>query len=537
MSPMNIVSLLAGLGVFLFGMHMMGEELEKAAGTRLKGLLEVVTRNRILAMLAGVAITAVVQSSTATTVMVVGFVNASLISLTQAVGVIMGANIGTTVTSLLLSVKIDFGAILCSAALVMSLVEKRKPGIQSARKIAMGVGLLFIGMNTMSTAMAPLRDWEGFRNALVSIDNPLLAALIGAVITAVLHSSAASVGILQALAGEGLIPLHTAMFILFGQNIGTCLTALVASSGTGTNARRAAVVHLLFNCLGTALFLILGAFLPISDWIAAAAPGNLRLQIALIHISFNLVTTLVLLPAAGLLERAACLLVRSRAGEDHDLRLRFFDDRLLNTPPIAVSQLAREVQRMGEIASSNMAAAMACFDAYDEESAGQVMASEEVLDFLNKAITEKLIQVNGLDLNEKDTQLVGRLFHTVIDLERVGDHAVNILESAEQKAKEEIRFSPKVQGELDDMSARVTAQLDSALTAFRAQRLDDEGYERIEAEEEAIDERTEMLRAHHVDRIKNRKCSARNGAIYLDMLTNLERIADHAENIAVSVRG
>ncbi|MBR6030008.1 MAG: Na/Pi cotransporter family protein [Clostridia bacterium] len=536
MSLMNVVSLLAGLSIFLFGMHMMGDELEKAAGTRLKGLLEVVTRNRILAMLAGVAITAVVQSSTATTVMVVGFVNANLLSLTQAVGVIMGANIGTTVTSLLLSIQIDFGAIFCCAGLLLQLLEKRSPGLHSVGRIAMGVGLLFIGMNTMSTAMAPLREWEGFRQAIVSIDNPVLAALIGAAITAVLHSSAASVGILQALAGEGLVPLHTAMFILFGQNIGTCLTALVASSGTGTNARRAAVVHLMFNCLGTAIFLILGSFLPLADWIAAAAPGNLRLQIAMIHIAFNVVTTVVLLPGAGLLERAACLLVRGKADADRELRLRYFDERLLNTPAIAVAQLAREVQRMGEIAERNLSLAMACFDTYDEESAGEVMVSEDVLDFLNHAVTEKLVQVNGLDLNEKDTQLVGRLFHTVIDLERVGDHAVNILEAAQQKSKEDIHFTAKVQGELDEMSARVTAQLENALAIFQQQKADDETYARIEAEEDVIDQQTEALRAHHVERIKSRKCSARNGAIYLDMLTNLERIADHAENIVVSVR-
>ncbi len=531
---MNVVELLGGLGIFLFGMKMMGESLEKAAGSRMKKLLGVVTRNRILAMLAGALITVAVQSSTATTVMVVGFVNANLISLTQAVGVIMGANVGTTLTSLLLSVKIPFGAILSAAGLVLSHAPKRFKGAQSVGSIVIGLGLMFVGMDAMSGAMEPLSESEALKGVIKAIDNPILGVLIGAVITAVLHSSAASVGMLQALVGAKVVPLHMAMFILFGQNIGTCVTSMVASAGTSTAAKRTALVHLLFNLIGTILFTLLGMLLPLTDWIQAVAPGdnNLRLQIALIHISFNLVTTALLLPAARLLEKLACLIIPDKAGDSEQMRLKYFDDRLLTTPPIAVAQLLRETERMGDIARANLTAAMGCFREYDEEAAATVAINENVLDYLNREIADRLTKVKGLDLSEKDTKLVGALFHVISDMERVGDHAMNILENAKNKSDNGIRFSEKVLGELIDMYAEVDAQLGRALDIFRSQSVTAEQHDEVERIEQDIDDKTERLRAHHVERVKNRKCSARNGMLYLDMLTNLERIGDHAENIA-----
>ena len=537
MTVMNIFSLLGGLGLFLFGMRIMGEGLERAAGNRLKKLLEVVTHNRLLAVLAGLVITAVIQSSSATTVMVVGFVNAGLLSLTQAVGVIMGANIGTTTTSLLLSVKIDFGAIFACIGLILSALPKKYETAQQFGFVTMGLGILFVGMNTMSAAMAPLRDWQLFKDAIVGVSNPFVGVLVGAAITALIQSSSASVGILQALAGEGLIPLQGSMFILFGQNIGTCVTALLACSGTNATAKRAAVVHLLFNVIGALLFTVLTCLLPLADWIEALAPGNLRLQIALIHIVFNLTTTGLLLPLAGLLEKAACLLVKEKSGlgEAEPMRLTFFDERLLKTPAIAVAQLFNEVQRMGDIAMGNFTGSVACFEGWDEERAAEITRNEDVLDFLNKEITSCLVEVKGLDLNEEDTRLVGSLFHVVNDLERVGDHSMNILEAAQLKQREEVKFSPKAVGELDGLSVMVKEQLDVAMRMFRAQNDDSETIQAVEDNEEAIDNLTEALRQHHVERLKNKKCSARNGMIYLDMLTNLERIGDHAENIATSV--
>ena len=539
MSFMNVLSLLGGLGLFLFGIKIMGDGLERAAGNRLKKLLGIVTRNRVLAMLAGIVITAVIQSSSATTVMVVGFVNAALISLTQAVGVIMGANIGTTVTSLILAVKIDFAAVFACIGLLLTMLPKKYHTARQFGDIALGLGILFVGMNTMSAAMKPLQEWEGFRNAMAGVNHPVLGVGVGAVITAVIQSSSASVGILQALAGEGLIELRAAMFILFGQNIGTCVTALLACSGTNTNAKRAAMVHLLFNVIGAVMFTVITVLLPLDQWIISLAPDNLRLQIAFVHIIFNVTTTALLLPLARVLEKIACLLVREKteaeaAGEP--MRLKFFDTRLLNTPPIAAAQLFKEVQRMGEVALSNLQGAMACFDHWDDERAGEIARNEEVLDYLNSEITSCLVEVRGLDLNEKDAHMVGTLFHVVNDWERVGDHAVNVLDAARLRHNEEIKFSPKAVAELENLFGKVQDQLNTAVALFLAQSSDPAAFRAVEAVEQEIDDLTDALRDHHLDRIKNKKCSAKNGMLYMDILTNLERIGDHAENIATSTK-
>ena len=539
MSFMNVLSLLGGLGLFLFGMKIMGDGLERAAGNRLKKLLGIVTRNRVLAMLAGIVITAVIQSSSATTVMVVGFVNAALISLTQAVGVIMGANIGTTVTSLILAVKIDFAAVFACIGLLLTMLPKKYHTARQFGDIALGLGILFVGMNTMSAAMKPLQEWEGFRNAMAGVNHPVLGVGVGAVITAVIQSSSASVGILQALAGEGLIELRAAMFILFGQNIGTCVTALLACSGTNTNAKRAAMVHLLFNVIGAVMFTVITVLLPLDQWIISLAPDNLRLQIAFVHIIFNVTTTALLLPLARVLEKIACLLVREKteaeaAGEP--MRLKFFDTRLLNTPPIAAAQLFKEVQRMGEVALSNLQGAMACFDHWDDERAGEIARNEEVLDYLNSEITSCLVEVRGLDLNEKDAHMVGTLFHVVNDWERVGDHAVNVLDAARLRHNEEIKFSSKAVAELENLFGKVQDQLNTAVALFLAQSSDPAAFRAVEAVEQEIDDLTDALRDHHLDRIKNKKCSAKNGMLYMDILTNLERIGDHAENIATSTK-
>lgn len=537
MSVMSVLSLLGGLGMFLFGMKIMGDGLEKAAGNRLKKILGYVTHNRFLAMLAGLVITAVIQSSSATTVMVVGFVNASLLSLAQAVGVIMGANIGTTVTSLLLSVKIDFASVFACFGLLLTMLPKKFNTARQFGDICLGLGILFVGMNTMSSAMAPLRDWDVFRQAMISIDNPILGVAVGAIITAVVQSSSASVGILQALAGEGLIPLRASMFILFGQNIGTCITALIACSGATTNAKRAAVVHLLFNVMGAVMFTVITVLVPLDQWIISLAPGNLRLQIAFIHIIFNVTTTTLLLPAAKLLEKAACLIVREKQeiqAEAEPMHLKYFDERLLTTPPIAAAQLFKEVQRMGEIALANFTGAVSCFENWDDARAEEIKQNEEVLDYLNKEITSCLVEVRGLDLNEKDAHMVGTLFHVVNDWERVGDHAVNVLESAQLRKTEEIKFSSKAVAELENLSGMVLDQLNTAMELFLAQSSDPVAFKAVEDKEQEIDDLTEALREHHVDRVKNKKCSAKNGMLYLDILTNLERIGDHAENIATS---
>lgn len=539
MSVMNLVSLAGGLGLFLFGMNIMGDGLERTAGSRLRKLLQAVTHNRVLALLVGVVITILVQSSSATTVMVVGFVNAQLITLTQAIGVIMGANIGTTATSLMLSFDMNFGHLFAAIGLLMSVLPKRMEGLRKFAPIVTGVGILFIGMNIMSEAMKPLREWQGFLDAITAIStsplSPVLGVLIGAGLTAILQSSAASIGILQALAATGAIDLRLSMFILFGQNIGTCITALIACAGTNKTAKRAAVVHLLFNVIGAVLFTVLTVLLPLDRWIIALAGSNLKLQISMVHIVFNIVTTLLLLPTASLLEKVAWLVVPGVEARQENLRLKYFDDRLLNTPPIAVAQLFNEVQRMGDIALQNFDDAMLCFSDWDEAKAKSVEENEEVLDFLNREITAAMVEVKGLSLNEEDMRLLGSLFHVVNDLERVGDHSMNILESAEYKMKEGVKVSNKAYNELMDLAQQVESQLKTAMDLFRRQSDDAAAIARLEEREQDIDDLTDALRIHHMDRLKNKKCTAKNGMLYLDTLTNLERIGDHAENVGTSV--
>lgn len=534
MDWMDVCTLFGGLGLFLFGMKLMGEGLERAAGSGLQRLLNKLTSNRLLAVLVGIGVTAVIQSSSATTVMVVGFVNAGLLSLAQAVGVIMGANIGTTVTSLMLSIKLDFGVIFASIGM-MFVFFARKERIRQVGNVLMGLGILFVGMETMTTAMKPLREWEAFRTLMSGVSNPFLGVLVGAAITAIIQSSSASVGILQALADQGLVTLNGGIFILFGQNIGTCITALLASTGTTHTARRAAIVHLLFNILGSAIFIGIALAVPFADWIKTLSPDNVRLQIAFTHVVFNIGTTVILLPLAKGLEKMAWLFVRGTDPQREARRMNHFDPRLLATPPIAVSQLFKEVERMGELANRNFKLAMRCFLDADISAERQVQDTEEVLDYLNQEITTYLVEIKALDLGERDVHLVGSLFHVINDLERIGDHSINILEAAQKRVEDKIKFSSKAEQELADMNGRVSHMLDQALNVFNHQLTDEDILASIENEEQAVDDWTAALRDHHVERLKNRKCSARNGMLYLDMLTNLERIADHANNIASSV--
>jgi len=534
-----ILELLAGLGLFLYGMETMSDGLERVAGKQLKGLLGAVTKNRATQVVLGFIITVLMQSSSATTVMLVGFVNAGIMQLSQAVGIIMGANIGTTVTVLMMSVKLDFHIIFCFIGCIvlflMMFAPKKFGKMEGIVPVIFGVGALFIGMTFMSNAMKPLREWQGFADALASVRNPIVAVLIGAVITAVIQSSAASIAILMPLAELGLIDFQMCMFILFGQNIGTCVTAVLACIGASATSKRVACVHLLFNIIGTVIFIILALILPMHTWIQNAVPGNISMQISLTHIIFNSVTTLMLLPFASVLEQLACILIREDGAAGEAMRLEHFDKRMLEAPAVAAEQLFNEAKRMGGIAKANFIRAIECFDQWDDDKATEIARNEEVLDFLNHEITTYLVEVKGLDLNEQDTKLVGSLFHVINDMERVGDHSQNILEAAQLRHNEDIKFSEKAVKELDDLSAMVTTQLDRAMDLFSRQDNQVLAISQVEETEQVIDDTTEALRQHHVDRLKQHKCSAKNGMIYLDILTNLERIGDHAENIATSV--
>lgn len=534
MQIMDIIKLFAGLGLFLYGIMEMGTGLEKAAGHKMQRLLEVLTRNKVMAVFVGALVTAVIQSSSATTVMAVGFVNAGLLPLTKAIGVIMGANIGTTVTSLILSVKLDFGVIFAAIGLFLMLGGKRG-SLKMLGQIFMGMGVLFIGMETMSSAMKPMQNWDGFRNLMTEVSNPLLGVLVGALLTALIQSSSASIGILQALAGSGLISLHAAMFILYGQNIGTCITTMLASIGANKTARRAAMVHLLFNVIGAIMFIVITLTLPFEQWVVRVAGDNLRLQIALAHVSFNVTTTLVLLPLSSVLERLSFMIIRGKDKQEEPMRLTYFDDRLFSTPPIAAKQLFREVTRMGELVKANLDYAMVCFFSNKELPLEEFNNRENVIDYLNAEITAKMIELRGLTLTSRDVHLMGSLFHVVNDLERIGDHAVNIVDIANARRKEKTRFSAKANHEIEMLYGIISVMVDQAIEIVREQIIDPQVIARVEATEAEVDRLSEELAKNHVNRVKCKKCTPKNGMYYMDMLNNLERIADHADNLATSV--
>jgi len=534
MQFMDALKLFAGLALFLYGIKEMGEGLEKAAGYRMQRLLEVLTKNKFSAVLVGALVTGVIQSSSATTVMVVGFVNAGLLPLRNAIGVIMGANIGTTVTSLMLSVKLDFGVIFAVIGLIFLLLGGRS-NFKMLGQIFIGLGILFVGMETMTDAMQPMREWEGFRTMITGVSNPVLGVMIGALITALLQSSSASIGILQALASADLIGLHSSLFILFGMNIGTCITALLASIGTSKTAHRAAIVHLMFNVIGSVLFIIIAITLPFADWIIGMAGNNLRLQIAIAHIIFNISTTVILLPLSGLLEKAAYFIIRGKDKMEEPMRLTFFDDRLFSTPPIAAKQLFREVMRMSELVKANYTFAMDYFFNQKDVNLDEFDNRENVIDYLNSEVTAKLIELRGMTLSSRDVHLMGSLFHVVNDLERIGDHSVNITEIATARRKAKKEFTNKALHELEALHGIVNTALDQAIEIVNRQIIDPAVIKKVTDLEKQIDAMCDEMTNHHMDRLKAKKCAPTNGILFLDLLNNLERIGDHVENLASSV--
>ena len=531
---MTVLTLLGGLGLFLYGMHAMGEGLGQIAGSRMKNLLAALTRNRFLGVIMGAAVTAVIQSSSATTVMVVGFVNAGLLTLGQTIGVIMGANIGTTVTSLMLSIELDFGMLFAAIGAVCTLLSHR-PKVKVIGQITMGLGILFVGMDTMSAAMKPLRDWPGFVEMMTIASNPLIGVLVGAGVTAILQSSSASVGILQALAGTGAISLHAAMFILFGQNIGTCVTALIASVGASKTAKRAAVIHLLFNILGSVIFIIIAICLPLDIWVSNIAGDNIRLQISITHIIFNISTTIMLFPFASIMEKITYIVVRGKDPQLEEKHMHFFDERMFQTPAIAARQLFAEVQRMAEMVRKNYIFAVQYLNKPTKMKVEEFNNREEVIDYLNNEITHNLIELRALNLNSEDVHLAGSLFHVVNDLERIGDHCTNIVEIAAQRQEQKIKFSNKADGELHEIIECVEKMMDCGCNIFKNQSTDVHEINEVLLLEEKVDTFCEQYAENHVERLKNKKCTPHNGMLYLDLLNNLERIGDHVNNISTSV--
>ena len=539
MSVANILSMAGGLGLFLFGIRTMGDGLENAAGAKLKRMLEVLTGNRFLAVLVGFVVTAIIQSSTATTVMVVGFVNAGMLSLAQAVGVIMGANIGTTVTSLLIA--LNFSSVAAAAVLVgvILMLASKKTAAKNLGAIFTGFGLLFLGIAMMSDSMAPLRESAGFMNFIVTVSEsplrPLFGIILGIVMTAVLQSSSASVGVLQTLAMQGLVPLKFSVFVLFGQNIGTCLTALFSTVGAKKNSKRAAVIHLLFNVIGTGIFILIALLTPYVEWIEKLSPDPMA-QIAISHIVFNIVSTVVMFPFAKALVKLSCLLVPGKDDSESEMHCKFIDDRLLNTPPFAVMQVSKEVARMAKLARDNFETSAHALINRSDKDLDKVMENEEIINYLNHHITSYLVKLNALDITDSDSDYIARVFHAINDIERVGDHAINLAEAAQHNIGEGLKFSDPAREELNQLCGSVVTLLERSMAAFDNQSLSDNEAKELSDLEEHIDDLTLECQDSHIFRLNRKECNTEAGMLYLNTITDFERVGDHAINIAFLAR-
>lgn len=539
MSVANILSMAGGLGLFLFGIRTMGDGLENAAGAKLKRMLEVLTGNRFLAVLVGFVVTAIIQSSTATTVMVVGFVNAGMMSLAQAVGVIMGANIGTTVTSLLIA--LNFSSVAAASVLVgvILMLASKKTVVKNLGAIFTGFGLLFLGIDMMSDSMAPLRDSAGFMNFIVTVSEsplrPLFGIILGIVMTAVLQSSSASVGVLQTLAMQGLVPLKFSVFVLFGQNIGTCLTALFSTVGAKKNSKRAAVIHLLFNLIGTGIFILIALLTPYVEWIEKLSPDPMA-QIAISHIVFNIVSTVVMFPFAKALVKLSCLLVPGKDDSESEMHCKFIDDRLLNTPPFAVMQVSKEVARMAKLARDNFETSAHALINRSDKDLDKVMENEEIINYLNHHITSYLVKLNALDITDSDSDYIARVFHAINDIERVGDHAINLAEAAQHNIGEGLKFSDPAREELNQLCGSVVTLLERSMAAFDNQSLSDNEAKELSGLEEHIDDLTLECQDSHIFRLNRKECNTEAGMLYLNTITDFERVGDHAINIAFLAR-
>ena len=539
MSVANILSMAGGLGLFLFGIRTMGDGLENAAGAKLKRMLEVLTGNRFLAVLVGFVVTAIIQSSTATTVMVVGFVNAGMMSLAQAVGVIMGANIGTTVTSLLIA--LNFSSVAAAAVLVgvILMLASKKTVVKNLGAIFTGFGLLFLGIDMMSDSMAPLRESAGFMNFIVTVSEsplrPLFGIILGIVMTAVLQSSSASVGVLQTLAMQGLVPLKFSVFVLFGQNIGTCLTALFSTVGAKKNSKRAAVIHLLFNLIGTGIFILIALLAPYVEWIEKLSPDPMA-QIAISHIVFNIVSTVIMFPFANVLVKLSCLLVPGKDDSESEMHCKFIDDRLLNTPPFAVMQVSKEVARMAKLARDNFETSAHALINRSDKDLDKVMENEEVINYLNHHITSYLVKLNALDITDSDSDYIARVFHAINDIERVGDHAINLAEAAQHNIGEGLKFSDPAREELNQLCGSVVTLLERSMAAFDNQSLSDNEAKELSDLEEHIDDLTLECQDSHIFRLNRKECNTEAGMLYLYTITDFERVGDHAINIAFLAR-
>lgn len=535
-----LIPFAGGLGMFIYGMQIMAQGLENAAGNRMKSLLEVLTKNKLMGVLLGAAITAVIQSSSATTVMVVGFVNAGIMNLTQAMGVIMGANIGTTVTGWLVS-SVEWAEFLSPEKLapiavvigvIIMLTGKRRSSKEIA-SIIVGFGLLFIGISTMSSAVEPLKEYEGFVNLFVTLgSNPVLGILAGTLVTAIIQSSSASVGILQSLAGAGLVPFSAAIYIIMGQNIGTCVTAILSSLGAKKTAKTAALMHLLFNIIGTVIFSIVAiVFFKIIN--PAAGTGMItQTQISTVHTFFNIGTTVLLFPVSNWIVKLAKKIGHVDETE-RDRSKILLDDRILETPSIALQSVIRETVRMGEIVKECLEISKNVLYTRNPEDIRQIREDESTVDRLCAGITDYTIKLGSLQISEKEHQTTAHLLQVLSDMERISDYCENISEFAETLNEKKVNFSDVAVTNLKEMINETVECYEYALAAFQDNNR--EKALKVIEKETKVDDYEINLRSSHMKRLSRNECNTEAGVVFLDTLVCVERISDHARNIAEEV--
>lgn len=537
MSFGTILTMAGGLGLFLFGMELMSDSIEKVAGARLRRVLEIFTTNRFMGMIVGIIFTGIIQSSSACTVMVVSFVNSGLMNLYQAAGVILGANIGTTITSQLVSFNLSKIAplILLVGVVVMMFTKKEK--VRKVAEVVVGFGILFVGLSTMSQAMANMKNEPQVVNLLMSLKNPFLATLMGFALTAIIQSSSVTVSIVLLLANQDLLPLPITLYIILGCNIGACATAMLASMTGKKDAKRAALIHLLFNIIGTVIIYI-ALFVAgdqIVELIKSISADNGRF-VANAHTLIKIAQVIMLFPFTGWLVKMTYLIVPGedqKVGYRESYQLKYIGDKVVFNPATAVVEVIKELERMASLAEENLNRAMNALITLDEEDIEEVYEVEKNINFLNHAITDYLVKINQTTLPIEDLNSLGALFHVVNDIERIGDHAENVADAARQRKEEGISISKEAQKELGDMLEMVNKIIRYAVEMFA--KSDESHMQEIVTLEDQVDEKERELQKKHVERLTKGECSPEAGMIFSDIVSGLERVADHATNIAFAI--
>ena len=530
MSISNIISLLGGLGAFLFGMKYMGDGLEMAAGSKMKDLLEKLTRNRFLGFLLGVLVTVVIQSSSATTVMVMGFINAGIMDLAQATGVIFGANIGTTITSVLIALDVSGIAPFCLFLGAFLMLYSKKKQTKHIGQIILGFGLLFQGLHTMSGAMKPLKDVIWFQDFIMNAKNPMLGILVGAVLCAVIQSSSAAVGILQALAMQGLMPLYFASFLICGVNIGSAMPTILASMNARNNAKRAAMIYLINNLVGAVIMTVVTLAFPYTQFIESIIPDPM-FQVSVVHIIFKVVSAAVLLPLTNQVVKLTYLLVPKQKHEDA-CRLEYIDVHLVSSPGVTLLQIRNEVERMAELVRTNIQLSTSALLSSRVADAKPIEDNEAVIDYLTDAISDFLVKLNVREMNDGDAQYVNRVFQTLSDLERIGDYAEKLLHLTEQQEEKKVVYSASALQELAVINDNATQLFDNAVAGFYRQDVHLDQLKRMAKTQRQLRKLTNQSQLNHMERLRTGQCSVEAGILFGEILNSLSRIGGHSINIA-----